>query len=476
VSEQSRLEGVPLSKGIAFGQIHVLTRAERNIPQYYIGAKETKRELQRLRDALGLARSELHSTRKRMKGEKLLDPSTGAFLDLYEALLEDESIVKNAEDKIRRGRMNAEWALQQRGEEMSADFETVSSEYLRERKHDIEHLVAQVIHAMRPAEARESKPARGAGKGKLLAARTVSPSEAGSATPSPGMGESRKRERSSASFAGIVAAVAPVEPPAAPMIPGRRHEPEREYVVASGDTLYSIAWRHGIDYRALAGFNSIRDPSRIFPGQRLRIPQTDEIASTVPEPSTARSEPAASGEVSVRGIGTQPAPEAQPLPVPESAPSVDLPDTTPPEASTQQPVPAPVSKPPAEPTLETRVVEGLSWSRPTSGKKLGSFGRGGNNGLDIAGTFEQPVWAASRGQVVYAGSGLVGYGKLVIVKHDDRLLSAYAHNERLRVGEGDEVQGGQHIADMGRSGKGRVMLHFEIRRDGKPVDPVRFLP
>jgi len=177
VSEQSRLEGVPLSKGIAFGQIHVLTRAERNIPQYYIGAKETKRELQRLRDALGLARSELHSTRKRMKGEKLLDPSTGAFLDLYEALLEDESIVKNAEDKIRRGRMNAEWALQQRGEEMSADFETVSSEYLRERKHDIEHLVAQVIHAMRPAEARESKPARGAGKGKLLAARTVSPTD-----------------------------------------------------------------------------------------------------------------------------------------------------------------------------------------------------------------------------------------------------------------------------------------------------------
>ena len=118
----------------------------------------------------------------------------------------------------------------------------------------------------------------------------------------------------------------------------------------------------------------------------------------------------------------------------------------------------------------------MSWTRPARGKTIGSFGRGGNKGLDIAGRFEQPVRAAARGQVVYAGSGLVGYGKLVIVKHNARLLSAYAHNERLHVGEGDTVAGGQHIADMGRSGKGRVMLHFEIRRDGKPVDPVRFLP
>ena len=121
-------------------------------------------------------------------------------------------------------------------------------------------------------------------------------------------------------------------------------------------------------------------------------------------------------------------------------------------------------------------MAGVSWTRPTQGKTIGGFGRGGNKGLDIGGTFEQPVRAAARGRVVYAGSGLVGYGKLVIVKHNNRLLSAYAHNERLHVGEGDEVAGGQRIADMGRSGKGRAMLHFEIRRDGKPVNPVRYLP
>ena len=118
----------------------------------------------------------------------------------------------------------------------------------------------------------------------------------------------------------------------------------------------------------------------------------------------------------------------------------------------------------------------MRWTRPTKGKTIGRFGRGGNKGLDIEGAPEQPIRAAAGGRVVYAGSGLIGYGKLVIVKHDSRHLSAYAHNERLHVGEGDEVAGGQHIADMGRSGKGRVMLHFEIRRDGKPVDPLGFLP
>ena len=118
----------------------------------------------------------------------------------------------------------------------------------------------------------------------------------------------------------------------------------------------------------------------------------------------------------------------------------------------------------------------MRWTRPTSGNTISTFGRGGNKGIDIGGTFEQPIRAAAPGRVVYAGSGLIGYGKLVIVKHDSRILSAYAHNERLHVGEGDEVKGGQHIADMGRSGKGRVMLHFEIRRDGKPVDPLRYLP
>ena len=296
-------------------------------------------------------------------------------------------------------------------------------------------------------------------------------------------------------------AVAPVQSPTESAIPGRA----REHVVGKGDTLYSIAWRHGVDYRTLAGVNSIRDPYTIFPGQRLLVPEPGEVVEPDPPREPAResvaSESVASGDLSVRGVGVTQAPVATPLPslsTPESKPSI----TPPRKASTQPQKPAPeavpksvagelppkappeasappqrsVTKPAAQPPSAARTVAGLQWTRPTGGKTVSTFGRGGNKGIDIEGAFEQPIRVAARGQVVYAGSGLIGYGKLVIVKHSGRLLSAYAHNERLHVGEGDDVKGGQHIADMGRSGKGRVMLHFEIRRDGKPIDPLRYLP
>ena len=266
--------------------------------------------------------------------------------------------------------------------------------------------------------------------------------------------------------------------------PGAEAESEREYLVARGDTVYSIAWRHGMDYRVLARFNSIRGPFTIYPGQRLRIPGPDGAAAPAPKAGVAAAGSVGPAVVSTRGTGAQDAPLSRPVPLPE-------PSST---AKAKSPAPVPASKAPAGPQpgvgpetaaastsatvppLATRVVAGLSWSRPTPGKAVGRFGRGGNKGVDIAGEFEQPIRAASRGRVVYAGSGLVGYGKLVIVKHNSRLLSAYAHNERLQVKEGDDVKRGQHIADMGRSAKGRTMLHFEIRRDGKPVDPLRYLP
>ena len=309
--------------------------------------------------------------------------------------------------------------------------------------------------------------------------------------------------------------LAPVESPASPLIPGSG----REHVVGKGDTVYSIAWRYGVDYRALARFNEIPDPSTIRPGQRLLIPEPGDVVPPDPEPdprpdprpNTATTQaPAPADDVRVRPIGAQTALALEPLPSPAPAPTpaakvpgqslpeapvspstvpappvspstVPAPPVSPPAASeTPAAQPAPASKapssPPAEPPAATRVAAGLRWSRPAKGKVIGSYGRGGNKGLDIAGTFEQPVHAASRGKVVYAGSGLVGYGNLIIVKHNDRLLSAYAHNESLYVKEGDDVTGGQHIADMGRSAKGRTMLHFEIRRDGKPVDPLQFLP
>ena len=283
---------------------------------------------------------------------------------------------------------------------------------------------------------------------------------------------------------GSGSVVAPVHSPMESAVPGR----EREHVVGKGDTLYSIAWRFGIDYRALAGANSIRDPYTIFPGQRLLVPGPDDIVA--PEPAAAAaSESVLSGETSVRGAGTAEGPAVVPLPPPSGSTTAaaELPPKSPPAVAGLAPKPPPAAppKPPvtrtasksaAPPSSATRSVAGVRWTRPTSGKATSTFGRGGNKGIDIGGTFEQPIRAAAPGRVVYAGSGLIGYGKLVIVKHDSRLLSAYAHNERLHVGEGDEVKGGQHIADMGRSGKGRVMLHFEIRRDGKPVDPLRYLP
>ena len=287
-----------------------------------------------------------------------------------------------------------------------------------------------------------------------------------------------------AGVVGVIAgcgsvAVAPVQSIISPETtvrePGAESEPEpeREYLVARGDTVYSIAWRHGVDYRELAQFNSIRDPFTIYPGQRLRIPGSGDAVAPASRPGVAGS-----AVVSTRGTGAQDAPLPKPVPLPGSSSIAKAKSPAPANvaALSAKPAPVPASKVPAGPPLATRVVAGLSWSRPTGGKAVGRFGRGGNKGVDISGEFEQPIRAASRGRVVYAGSGLVGYGKLVIVKHNNRLLSAYAHNERLQVKEGDDVKRGQHIADMGRSAKGQAMLHFEIRRDGKPVDPLRYLP
>ena len=248
---------------------------------------------------------------------------------------------------------------------------------------------------------------------------------------------------------------------------------------------------HGVtrlDYRVLARHNSIRDPYTIFPGQRLLIPQSDDALPPQPIPSEESSDGEAPAGVSTRGTGTQPEPAITPLPPPPASPQPEtaasserVPETTSRITSEpQKPTPAPSAAPsPAEPmaaSLPHRTVAGVRWTWPTNGKTIGNFAGAGGKGLDIVGAYEQPIRAAAQGRVVYAGGGLIGYGKLIILKHNSRLLSAYAHNERLHVKEGDAVKGGHHIADMGRSSKGRSMLHFEIRRNGIPVDPVRYLP
>nr|WP_259367417.1 peptidoglycan DD-metalloendopeptidase family protein [Pseudomonas juntendi] len=222
-----------------------------------------------------------------------------------------------------------------------------------------------------------------------------------------------------------------------------------QYVVKPGDTLFSIAFRYGWDYKELAARNGIAPPYTIRPGQAIRFSSGSGSSTTVV------SGPSSSSRTTVtRRPVTAPASSSKPAT---------------PAGTTSAPVVATV--PAAE-----RAVGGWTW--PANGVLIGKFASNGslNKGIDIAGDLGQPVFAASDGAVVYAGSGLRGYGELIIIKHSDTYVSAYGHNRRLLVREGQQVKAGQSIAEMGSTGTDRVKLHFEIRRQGKPVDPLQFLP
>jgi lipoprotein NlpD len=225
-----------------------------------------------------------------------------------------------------------------------------------------------------------------------------------------------------------------------------------QYRVQSGDTLYSIAFRFGQDWKTLAANNRIGPPYLIKPGQVLQL--------------QGSSRPAAPAHAAT-------APVQAPRPAVAPSPPV--------QAAAPAPLPVPVeTAPPNNP--ETRVMpvkrSASGWAWPAEGALIGRFSSNGslNKGIDIAGDLGQPVLAASDGSVVYAGSGLRGYGELLIIKHSDTYVSAYGHNRRLLVREGQKVKAGQVIAEMGSTGTDRVKLHFEIRQHGKPVDPLRYLP
>ena len=226
-----------------------------------------------------------------------------------------------------------------------------------------------------------------------------------------------------------------------------------QYVVRRGDTLFSIAFRYGWDYKALAARNNIPVPYTIHPGQTIRF---DGRSASTPTAvvSTSDSTPSSSSKTTVirRPVG----------------PAVG---TTAGTAAGVASKPAPAPLAPAGPAP-------TGWGWPSNGILIGKFSSNGslNKGIDIAGDLGQPVLAASDGTIVYAGSGLRGYGELVIIKHSDTYVSAYGHNRRLLVREGQQVKVGQAIAEMGSTGTDRVKLHFEIRRQGKPVDPLQFLP
>lgn len=225
-----------------------------------------------------------------------------------------------------------------------------------------------------------------------------------------------------------------------------------QYVVRRGDTLFSIAFRYGWDYKALAARNQIPEPFTIHPGQTIRFDGRSN--STSPAVATAPGAVRAPAASSTTSTTTS------------SSGSVKTTVISKPVTA----VPPPASMP-AGPAPK-------GWTWPSNGVLIGKFSSNGslNKGIDIAGDLGQPVFAASDGSVVYAGSGLRGYGELVIIKHSDTYVSAYGHNRRLLVREGQQVKAGQTIAEMGSTGTDRVKLHFEIRRQGKPVDPLQFLP
>lgn len=218
-------------------------------------------------------------------------------------------------------------------------------------------------------------------------------------------------------------------------------------VVRRGDTLYGIAFRNGLDVRSLAAWNGIGPPYTIYPGQKLRL-----------YPGETRSD----GRVAT---ARPPAARAA-APVAPANPAGAVPGRA--AATAQRPGPGPAA----------RVASNVAWRWPADGQLLTRFvaGEPTRQGIDIAGKSGAPVRAAADGVVVYSGSGLVGYGELIIVKHNDAWLSAYGHNRARMVNEGALVRAGQQIAVMGRTGAPRDMLHFEIRYNGKPVDPLAYLP
>jgi lipoprotein NlpD len=199
------------------------------------------------------------------------------------------------------------------------------------------------------------------------------------------------------------------------------YTPQRTHVVRSGETLFTIAFRYGHDHRDLARWNRLGDGTLIYPGQVIRLTAPAGMTARVPAPST---------------------------PAPRRA----------------------IPPPPSDPSP--------AWAWPTNGRVSAGFtgNPGSGTGIVVDGKAGQPVRAAASGRVVYSGGGLIGYGQLIILKHNDTFLSAYGHNASLLVKEGDNINKGQRIATMGEGPGQKPRLHFEIRRNGKPVDPRRYLP
>ncbi len=315
--------------------------------------------------------------------------------------------------------------------------------------------------------------------------------------------------------------VGPPPPPLPPVAAPRETPPAPPptYTVKRGDTLAQIALELGLDYRELATWNNIDNPNVIRVGQVLVVAAPGQATGVSPSGSAVTTPLAAAAPIAPKGADTPPVstapvlpsgrgntatlktePKALKLPYSEQAlAQLQAPAPSAPAASAIPPPVPPSIAPPVAPPVAPAVVtppvaaatparpesarvpeiddDKIDWVWPTAGKLIAGFSDTASlKGIDIAGKAGQPVVASAAGKVVYSGSGLRGYGKLIIVKHNTTYLSAYAHNREILVKEGQQVTKGQKISEMGDTDADQVKLHFEIRRLGKPVDPVKYLP
>ncbi|WP_323046862.1 peptidoglycan DD-metalloendopeptidase family protein [Paraburkholderia sp.] len=245
--------------------------------------------------------------------------------------------------------------------------------------------------------------------------------------------------------------------PAVPLGP----PPPGYYRVKPGDTLYRIALENGQNYRDISTWNNLTNPNQIEVDQLLRVvPPGANTAALTPGVSTAPL--GNGGAVQSAPLGSTP-PAAGGAAPPIYGSTANNAALTPPPAA-------------AASDSTSGASGNVAFAWPVRGPMLGTFNDSTNKGINIGGAAGDPVKASADGRVVYAGNGLRGYGNLIIIKHDATYLTAYAHNRALMVKEGDAVTKGQKIAEMGNSDSDRVMLHFEVRRQGKPVDPLKYLP
>ncbi|MCD6663059.1 MAG: peptidoglycan DD-metalloendopeptidase family protein [Comamonas sp.] len=253
--------------------------------------------------------------------------------------------------------------------------------------------------------------------------------------------------RGTSALGGAGPVVAPTPAPAKPLAGAENAGKPGYYTVKPGDTLIRIGLDHGQAWKDLARWNQLENPNVIEVGQVLRVapPDAATAAATVASDKGVVTRPVTSSAAAANGSA----------------------------AAAVAPAPAAPAAAPVAPAAASGDIQ-LAW--PASGKVEARFDEAHNKGLDIGGKAGDPVLAAGDGRVVYAGAGLRGYGNLLIVQHNKTYLTAYAHNQKLLVKEDQTVHRGQKIAEMGSSDADRVKLHFEVRREGKPVDPLRYLP